>query len=226
MDSLPPSLLELMGTQSGTNMSRGFIIAEIGHGFTDEGDLEDGLKEFLHSKSVVEQTTGLILIYPTCVFFAIETPDYVFFDVLHWIEELEDQGKVFIDATILASEPVLQHEFFTLTTFTLNFATTKVSEYQTSDPVEVTAGEATLTMSKLGHYMESKRGEGKMRDILKHVSEDIPSLLVSQGMISYLLNQDTIDRVSEFLNRNTSTLSIKPDNEVIWPVPTRLFPDD
>jgi hypothetical protein len=44
-------------------------------------------------------------------------------------------------------------------------------------------------------------------------------------MLAYLLSQKGLDSVSDFLARQTTTRLVQPPHsEVVWPLPTRLFP--
>lgn len=44
------------------------------------------------------------------------------------------------------------------------------------------------------------------------------------GMLAYLLSLETVDTVEQYLARNTGPINVVLQNEVIWPLPIKLFP--
>merc|ERR1712146_426970 len=94
----------------------------------------------------------------------------------------------------------------------------KTAEYQSADSLETTIGDLVTTVLRLSR--ELKSGEKDLKQVLT----EIPELMVSQGLLEYLLNQGQLDKLQDFLDREDTPPSFAPHSEITWPVPVRLFP--
>jgi hypothetical protein len=59
-----------------------------------------------------------------------------------------------------------------------------------------------------------------MQKTLSSVAEDVPELILPQGMFNFLLASGCLNTVAEHCQKYYHTLRLRMDYELIWPLPT------
>eukprot|EP01147_Barroeca_monosierra_P001522 gene1522-4672_t len=186
-------------SNNGSVLSRVSIVAEIGEAFPDENEYKKHFQELFKMQDIDQTATGMALIYAHYLHLAVELPDSSVLALMEWLEMQDSRS--------------------------LNLSSSKSGEYQGTDPISVVVADVVANSVRLGRQLRTA-SEPRMQSVLEYVQFSLPDLLTPQGTFIHLIRSEGLDRVSEYLSRNASMFDIHPDNELVWPLPVRLFPYD
>ena len=113
---------------------------------------------------------------------------------------------------------------------TLEIQSARLDSYDSSESTDKTVLDCLVQLLKLGNHL-SKIPKGNFKNSFDQLHSKVPDLLPQQAMLHFLLEEDDgcMMTVKEYLDIYEQPYDIVLDSavmdqELVWPLPTRLFP--
>ncbi|EGD83122.1 hypothetical protein PTSG_03759 [Salpingoeca rosetta] len=210
--------------ETGCRLARISIVAELNEAFPGQRELYHDFMALFKNQDIAESTTGLVLVYPNYFHIVIELPEPSSTALMEWIEKQETSGWI-SSATVMCSELIQDRSFPPFAIQSVHLSTTKAGEYQASGPISTIVADVIVNSIRLARIL-TPLSPSQQQSTLDNIQFSHPELLTPQGVFAHIIRSESLDRVAEYLSRNATMFQIKPDNELVWPMPVRLFPYD
>ncbi|KAK0051167.1 testis-expressed protein 47 [Biomphalaria pfeifferi] len=153
-----------------------------------------------------EAITGLMLIYPKHVVHVIETSSDL---ILKLIEDLHR----------------LEKETVSLVSKTLDIVEHGIESFDTKETFENLIVELLIQLLKLGAYLH-KQPKLNLKNAMDSLHEKVSDLLPQQSVVHYLLEENDSSMMTplEFIDLYRKPFDTYLESDMVWPIPTRLFP--
>ncbi|XP_054247268.1 testis-expressed protein 47 [Indicator indicator] len=180
-----------------------------------------------------EDISGLLLLYPSCIFHLVESCSSTIHLIIQDLASLQNQGHriefpLFPHSALLQDIKVLvvAHNIPTrlCPDWYMATATAAVTWPQGSPPAESTAevvAECLALLPQVAACIQSFEDDSEDMDESLHTLG--PELLISPETVDYLCHAEECSTPEDFLRIYLSPSQVVLDSETVWPVPSHLF---
>jgi len=192
------------------------------------GNYHERLLKNIQNVNQTEPVTGLLLVYFKHLVHVMETSTDVITDVIQDLKHNKASSDGFIeDAKILVISHDIQSRLYQQWSFRqLDIVSARVEGYDSSDSTEKIVTDLITQILKLGNAL-AKQPKLNLKNVMDSLHEKLPDLLPQQGVLHYLLEDDDpcVVSLDEYLGLYEQPYDITLESEeLVWPLPTRLFP--
>jgi hypothetical protein len=101
--------------------------------------------------------------------------------------------------------------------------TTRPDEYNPTEPVEQVVGQCLRQLLQLGSYL-SRVPKSDFRAAMDSLPERVPDHIIPPDILEYLIQTSELYSPTRYKEMYRKPCKVVLDNELIWPLPVRLFP--
>eukprot|EP00745_Piridium_sociabile_P027320 TRINITY_DN44059_c0_g3_i2.p1 TRINITY_DN44059_c0_g3~~TRINITY_DN44059_c0_g3_i2.p1 ORF type:complete len:250 (-),score=65.00 TRINITY_DN44059_c0_g3_i2:347-1096(-) len=229
------SLLEVIEDRNRTLnkknlIHRVFIISKIGDGVnnrTEVGNHFDSLFKQFKSDMQTEPITGLMLIYMKHVVHVMECSHDVILEVARDLNDNEKKHSSLIGKSkiLVISHDIPQRQYQGWGFRTLDIVEPGLEAYEPGDTSENLVVDLLTQLLRLGNFL-AKQPKLNLKNAMDSLHDKVPELLPQQAVVHYLLedNDPCIMTPGEYVEMYEQPFDITLDSDLVWPLPTRLFP--
>lgn len=185
--------------------------------------LKNLMNNFQHS----EPMTGLLLVYMKHLIHVIEASSDMIREVMRDIETCQKGQDGFLEqAKILVISHDINNRLYQQWNFrTLDIQAARMEAYESSEGADKIIIDMLSQMLKLGNKL-SITPKVAFKSALDSLHEKFPDLLPQQGHIHFLMEENDSSMIlpDEYLNMYDKPYDVVLESEMVWPLPTKLFP--
>ncbi|XP_076442323.1 testis-expressed protein 47-like [Babylonia areolata] len=229
------SLLEVIEDRNRTLnkkslVHRVFIVSKIGDGVNNRNDVGNHFDAFLKTLKNDLQTepiTGLMLIYMKHIVHVMECAADAILEMARELNELPARHQAFISKSkiLVISHDVPHRQYQGWSFRTLDILEPGLEAYEPGDSTENLVVELLSQLLRLGNFL-AKQPKLNLKNAMDSLHDKVPELLPQQAVVHYLLenNDPCIMTPQEYVDIYEQPFDITLDSDLVWPLPTRLFP--
>ncbi|KAL8576625.1 hypothetical protein ACOMHN_025100 [Nucella lapillus] len=247
LDTHRTSLLETIEDRNRTLnkknlIHRVFIISKIGDDVTNRtevGNYFDNLLKHFKNELQTEPITGLMLIYMKHIVHILECSDDMILEMTRELcEILNKRSPLITKSKILVISHDISFFLFLMLYFSFisrqyqgwSFRTLDIMEpgleaYEPGDTTENLVVDLLTQLLRLGNFL-AKQPKLNLKNAMDSLHDKVPELLPQQAVVHFLLedNDPCIMTPQEYVGLYDHPFDITLDSDLVWPLPTRLFP--
>jgi len=209
---------------------RVFMVSRLGDGVSNRAEVGQYYDHFLkqmRSEMQTEPITGLMLIYLKHVVHVLECSSDIILEVAKELTNQENNSEGMIsNSKILVISHDINHRQYQAWGFrTLDIVEPGLESYEPTDSVENLVVDLLQQLLKLGSFL-AKQPKLNLKNAMDSLHDKVPELLPQQAVVHFLLedNNPCIMVPEEYVNIYQQPYDIVLDSDLVWPLPTRLFP--
>nr|KAI8731579.1 testis-expressed protein 47 [Biomphalaria glabrata] len=167
-----------------------------------------------------EAITGLMLIYPKHVVHVVETSSDLILKLIEDLHRLEKETESLVSKSKIL---VISHDISL--TLTLDIVEHGIESFDTKETFENLIVELLIQLLKLGAYLH-KQPKLNLKNAMDSLHEKVSDLLPQQSVVHYLLEENDSSMMTplEFIDLYRKPFDTYLESDMVWPIPTRLFP--
>lgn len=174
-----------------------------------------------------EPITGLMLIYLKHIVHIVETSSDLILRLVQDLRKMElDEESYIAKSKIL----VVSHDINTRLYQQWHFRTLDIVEhgieaYDTNESFENLVVEVLTQLLKLGVFL-FKQPKLNLKNAMDSLHDKVPEHLPQQSVVHYLLeeNDTSMTTPQEYIDIYEKPFDTSLESDMVWPIPTRLFP--
>ncbi|XP_052820173.1 testis-expressed protein 47-like isoform X2 [Mya arenaria] len=178
---------------------------------------------FQHS----EPMTGLLLVYLKHIVHVLETSSDMITEVMKDImHEQRTEDGFLEDAKILIISHDIPSRLYQQWNFrTLDIQAARMESYESSEGADRIILDMLGQLLKLGNKL-AITPKVSFKTTLDQLHEKFPDLLPQQAHLHYLMEENDQVMISpdEYMSQRSRPFDITLESEMVWPLPTKLFP--
>ncbi|XP_063445141.1 testis-expressed protein 47-like isoform X1 [Mytilus edulis] len=198
---------------------------------TDQiANYHENLKKNLESAQQYSEhvsITGLLLVYTKHIVHIVETTTEMLREVIKDSKKnMEASNGLFSQVKILVISHDIPERLYQNWMFkTLEIQSARLDSYDSSESTDKIVLDCLIQLLKLGNHV-AKIPKGNFKNSFDQLHSKCADLLPQQAMLHFLLEEDdcSMMTVKEYLNMYEQPYDVVLDSELVWPLPTRLFP--
>lgn len=191
------------------------------------GDYYERLLKNIQNNTQTEPVTGLLLVYMKHLVHIVETSTDVITEIVQDLKESEESitGIIATSKILVISHDIPQRLYQQWSFRTLDIQAARMEAYESSQPAEQLVLDLLTQVLKLGNFL-AKTPKLNLKNVMDSLHEKAPDLLPNQAIVNYLLeeNDSCMVRPEEYLSLYEEPYDVVLDSELVWPLPTRMFP--
>ncbi|XP_005094904.2 testis-expressed protein 47 [Aplysia californica] len=174
-----------------------------------------------------EPITGLMLIYLKHIVHVVETSSDMIVKIvedLHNMEQ-EETSCVAKSKILIISHDIHTRLYQQWSSRTLDIVEHGIEAFDTNETFENLIVDLLTQLLKLAVFL-MKQPKLNLKNAMDALHEKVPDLLPQQSVVHYLLeeNDSSMSTPSEFLTLYQRPFDTSLESDMVWPIPTRLFP--
>lgn len=193
---------------------------------TEIGNYYERLLKNLQNNFVTEPVTGLLLVYLKHLVHVVEASSDTFLEIMKDIEKIQKNSDGFLEeAKILVISHDINSRLYQQWNFrTLDIQAARMESYETSEADRVIM-DLLSQLLKLGHKL-AITPKISLKQTLDSLHDKYPDLLPQQAHLNYLMeeNDDCMILPEEYIDMYREPFDVTLESEMVWPLPTKLFP--
>ncbi|BFZ17196.1 hypothetical protein BsWGS_20235 [Bradybaena similaris] len=195
---------------------------------TSLGNYYDQLiKKLQNDYPASEPISGLMLIYLKHIVHVIETSSDMILKIVKdlWKMEQEENSYISKSKILIVSHDVNNRLYSYWSFRTLDVIEHGIEAFDTNESFENVIVDFLTQLLKLGVYLY-KQPKLSLRHAMDSLHEKVPDYLPQQSIVHYLLEENDSSMVTpeEFINMYEKPFDTSLESDMVWPVPTHLFP--
>lgn len=209
---------------------RMYVISKIGDGGSNRNEIGNHFDHFfkqLRNDLQSEAITGLMLIYMKYIVHVLECSADVLLVLAKELFNQEDKSDGFtaVSKILIISHDIPQRQYQGWSYRTLDIVEPGIETYEPTETSENLVIELVSQLLRLGAFL-SKQPKLNLKNIMDSLHEKVPELLPQQSVVHYLLEDSDPCTMTpdEYVNIYEIPFDIVMDCDLVWPLPTRLFP--
>ncbi|KAK7112772.1 testis-expressed protein 47-like isoform X2 [Littorina saxatilis] len=231
------SLLEVIEDRNRTLnkknlIHRVFVLSKIEEGVsnrTEVGNRFDSFLKRMKNDYQTEPITGLMLIYMKHIVHVMECSADMITELARELVSLEEDHEI---ESLLAKSKILvishdipQRQYQGWCFRTLDIVEPGLEAYEATDTTENLTVDLLSQLLRLGSFL-AKQPKLNLKSTMDSLHDKVPELLPQQAIVHFLLedNDPCIMTPQEYVNIHDRPFDITLDSDLVWPLPTRLFP--
>jgi len=206
---------------------RAFFISKTKDGNADRMEVGNHFDAFLkrmRNDFQTEPITGLMLIYMKHIVHVMECSADM---ILEMSRELVDLQKSFLSKSkiLVISHDITTRQYQGWSFRTLDIMEPGMDSYETSESVENLTVELLSQLLKLGSFL-ARQPKLNLKSAMDSLHDKVPELLPQQAVVNFLIedNDPCIMTPAEYVQLHDQPFDVVLDSDLVWPLPTRLFP--
>jgi len=235
LDAHRTSLLEVIEDRNRTLnkknlIHRVFIISKIAEGVSNRlevGNNFDAILKRFRNDYQTEPITGLMLIYMRHIVHVMECSADMILELARELVAMQsDKGGLLEKSKILViSHDIPQRQYQGWSFRTLDIVEPGLESYEATDSTENLTVDLLTQLLKLGNFL-AKQPKLNLKSAMDSLHDKVPELLPQQAVVHFLLEDSDpcIMTPTEYVNIYEQPFDITLDSDLVWPLPTRLFP--
>ncbi|XP_025103109.1 testis-expressed protein 47-like isoform X3 [Pomacea canaliculata] len=209
---------------------RVFFISRLGESVinrTDVGNYYELFIKRLKNDFQTEPITGLMLIYMKYVVHVMESSADMILELAKEMaeEEKRPKGHFMKSKILIISHDITVRQYQSWNFRTLDIVEPGIEAYEPGESTENLVIELLTQLLRLGNFL-AKQPKLNLKNAMDSLHDKVPELLPQQAVVHFLLeeNDPCMMTPSEYVEMHTSPFDIILDSDLVWPLPTRLFP--
>ncbi|GFO02523.1 hypothetical protein PoB_002902800 [Plakobranchus ocellatus] len=179
-----------------------------------------------------EPITGLMLIYLKHIVHVVETSSDIILKLVHDLQAMEmDEESYVAKSKILQLLVFFNRQHINTRLYqqwqfrTLDIVEHGIEAYDTNESFENLVVEILTQLLKLGVFLY-KQPKLNLKNAMDSLHDKVPELLPQQSVVHFLLEENDSSMVTpkEFIDINEKPFDTSLESDMVWPIPTRLFP--
>jgi len=191
------------------------------------GHYEQLTKKLQNDYPGSEPITGLMLIYMKHIVHVIETSSDMIIKIVEDLKRMEkDENSFVARSKILTISHDINTRLYQQWIYrTLDIVEHGIEAYDTNETFENLIVEVLTQLLKLGVFL-IKQPKLNLKNAMDALHEKVPDLLPQQSVVHYLLeeNDSAMMTAQDFLDLYEKPFDTCLESDMVWPIPTRLFP--
>ncbi|CAL1528829.1 unnamed protein product [Lymnaea stagnalis] len=235
-DSHRTSLLEIIEERN-RNLNKKYLIhrlvyiSKISDPTVDRHALGNYYEALMKKLQVDFQTsepiTGLMLIYLKHVVHVIETSSDLILKIVEDLHKIESEKDSFVSKSkiLIISHDINSRLYQQWSFRTLDIVEHGIEAFDTKETFENLIVELLTQLLKLGVYL-NKQPKLNLKNVMDSLHDKVPDLLPQQSVVHYLLEESDSSMISplEYIDMYRKPYDTFLESDMVWPIPTRLFP--
>ncbi|XP_053386544.1 testis-expressed protein 47-like isoform X2 [Mercenaria mercenaria] len=185
------------------------------------------IKNLQNNYQHAEPITGLLLVYLKHLVHVVETSSDMIVEVIRDVVKTQKDENGFIEqAKILIVSHDISTRLYQQWNFrTLDIQAARMESYESSEGADKIIIDLLSQLLKLGSKL-AIIPKIAFKSTLDSLHEKFPDLLPQQAHIHFLLeeNDSTMILPEEYLEMYEKPFDVTLESEMVWPLPTKLFP--
>jgi len=174
-----------------------------------------------------EPITGLMLIYMKHIVHVVETSSDIVLKIVDDLRKMEEEDNSYIEKSkiLIISHDISTRLYQQWIFRTLDIVEHGIEAFETNDTFENLIVELLTQLLKLGVFL-IKQPKLNLKNAMDALHEKVPDLLPQQSVVHYLLeeNDSAMMTPDDFMALYEKPFDTFLESDMVWPIPTRLFP--
>ncbi|XP_061175446.1 testis-expressed protein 47-like isoform X3 [Saccostrea echinata] len=229
-----PSLLEVIEDKNRALnkknlVHRAIFIGKLKEGAdrTEVGSYHEQLLKNLQNTNQTEPITGLLLVYMKHIVHVMECSSDAIMAMVRDLKESKSSEKGFLEnAKILVISHDIQNRLYQQWSFRqLDIVAARLEAHDSNESTDKIVIDLVTQLLKLGNAL-AKTPKLNLKNVMDSLHEKLPDLLPQQGVLHYLMEDEDPCMISleEYIELEEHPYDVVLESELVWPLPTRLFP--
>ncbi|XP_056017227.1 testis-expressed protein 47-like isoform X2 [Ostrea edulis] len=193
----------------------------------DVGNYHEQLLKNLQNSNQTEPITGLLLVYIKHLVHVMECSADAIMTMVRELKEIKSSEKGFLEnAKILLISHDIQNRLYQQWSFRqLDIVAARIESHDSNESSDKIVIDLSTQLLKLGNAL-AKTPKLNLKNVMDSLHEKLPDLLPQQAVLHYLMEDDDPCMISleEYINLEEHPFDVVLESELVWPLPTRLFP--
>jgi len=174
-----------------------------------------------------EPITGLMLIYMKHIVHVVETSSDIVLKLVDDLRKMEEEDNSYIEKSkiLIISHDISTRLYQQWIFRTLDIVEHGIEAFETNDTFENLIVELLTQLLKLGVFL-IKQPKLNLKNAMDALHEKVPDLLPQQSVVHYLLEENDTSMMTpnDFMDLYEKPFDTFLESDMVWPIPTRLFP--
>ncbi|XP_062508565.1 testis-expressed protein 47-like [Corticium candelabrum] len=173
-----------------------------------------------------EGASGILLIYSSYYVHLVESSGEILHAIVDDLESSESKKRGLTKQSKilnLASDiPVRLFGQWSYRVLTLP-QSTRPDEYDPTESLDQVVGQCLRQLLQVGNYL-NKIPKSEFRSAMDSLPERVPDLIIPPDILEYLIQSSKLCSPTRYKYVYRNPCKVVLDNELVWPLPVRLFP--
>lgn len=194
---------------------------------SEVGNYHEQLLKNLQNTNQTEPITGLLLVYMKHLVHVMECSADAIMAVVRDMKESKSSKKGFLEnSKILVISHDIQNRLYQQWSFRqLDIVAARIESIDSNEPTDKVVIDLVTQLLKLGNAL-AKTPKLNLKNVMDSLHEKLPDLLPQQAVLHYLMEDEDpcMITLEEYINLEEQPFDVVLESELVWPLPTRLFP--
>nr|XP_022317059.1 testis-expressed protein 47-like isoform X2 [Crassostrea virginica] len=191
------------------------------------GNYHEQLLKNLQNTNQTEPITGLLLVYMKHLVHVMEcSADAIMATVRDLKQSKTSKTGLVENAKILVISHDIQNRLYQQWSFRqLDIVAARIESIDSNESTDKIVIDLVTQLLKLGNAL-AKTPKLNLKNVMDSLHEKLPDLLPQQAVLHYLMEDEDpcMITLEEYINLEEQPFDVVLESELVWPLPTRLFP--
>ncbi|XP_022317059.2 testis-expressed protein 47-like isoform X2 [Crassostrea virginica] len=191
------------------------------------GNYHEQLLKNLQNTNQTEPITGLLLVYMKHLVHVMEcSADAIMATVRDLKQSKTSKTGLVENAKILVISHDIQNRLYQQWSFRqLDIVAARIESLDSNESTDKVVIDLVTQLLKLGNAL-AKTPKLNLKNVMDSLHEKLPDLLPQQAVLHYLMEDEDpcMITLEEYINLEEQPFDVVLESELVWPLPTRLFP--